>query len=214
MPLRGRLCPPMECRAPPNAMGRPSVAASPSVARNSRSSLPSSARGENGLPGNRRGIEPARVIQHEGRRRARAGPPPARGRRAARPRARRCLREIGGGRRTLGKRTHGRVRELSPVQAAAGFSRGRCAINNIVTAFSRSPVVSGRVLFSSHLLCCEHFLLYAPHGIGPGALAETSWLMRAVKNAWAKIAHPRVAGVRGISRLRSGGEGNWRDRCR
>src|SRR4051812_29677261 len=41
MPLRARLCPPMECRAPPNAIARPSVAASPSVARNSRNNLPS-----------------------------------------------------------------------------------------------------------------------------------------------------------------------------
>jgi hypothetical protein len=32
-------------------------------------------------------------------------------------------------------------------------------INNIVTAPGRSAVVSEQVLFSSHLLCCELFLL-------------------------------------------------------
>jgi hypothetical protein len=40
------------------------------------------------------------------------------------------------------------------------------------------------VLFSSHLLCLQHFLSY-PLEVSPEARVETGWLSHAVKNAWA-----------------------------
>jgi hypothetical protein len=65
--------------------------------------------------------------------------------------------------------------------------------------------------------CCFRVIYFNPNiffectcGMAPGALAETSWLMRAVKNAWAKIAHPRFASVRGISRPGRAAMRNWR----
>jgi hypothetical protein len=47
------------------------------------------------------------------------------------------------------------------------------------------------VLFSSHLLCLQHFLFF-PGELSPKARVETSWLTQAVKNA---SANRRFAGI-------------------
>ena len=93
--------------------GRPSVAASPSVARNSRSSLASSR--EVRMACREIGVSLSRLASSsmKGADGRAPRPPPARGRRTARPRARRCRRENGGGRRTLDLRDSTRAGSIA-----------------------------------------------------------------------------------------------------
>jgi lipoprotein-anchoring transpeptidase ErfK/SrfK len=54
------------------------------------------------------------------------------------------------------------------------------------------------VLFSSHLLCFEHFL-FSPHQVNPTARVETIHLTHAVKNAWRKcLGEPAFGTFAGI----------------
>jgi hypothetical protein len=63
------------------------------------------------------------------------------------------------------------------------------------------------VLFSSHLLCLQHFLS-CPLEVESRANVETGWLSRAVKNAWASEC---LQGLREISGPGWGRERKRRD---